>query len=157
MFEVEINKTIYRVTDEQIEVTPGNMKDKMQVKMGVAKEIIPLSNLAAIGVSPGTLMVGGHIQFAEFEDDGTYFVANKFSEALDPRCKNWFHLSKPGNEKAIQLKEYVENWLRENGTGPISRSAGKVDTDTQLKALKDLLNAGLISQEDFDKQSKGFN
>ena len=47
-----------------------------------------------------------------------------------------------------------DNWIKENGSGPVSKSAGKVDPSTQLKALQDLLNAGLISQEDFDKQSK---
>lgn len=133
------------------------MKDKMQVKMGVAKEVTLLSNLAAVGVSPGTLMMGGHIQFAEYEEDGKFFVATKFSEAMDVRCKNWYHLSKAGNDKAYELKKYLDNWLRENGSGPISKSAGKVDTETQLKALKELLNSGLISQEDFDKQSRGLN
>lgn len=155
MFEIEFNNTKYTVTEDRIIVDPGSLKNKLQVKAGTSKTLYMLADLAGVGLSPATLMLGGHIQFAEYESDGSSFIANKFSEALDSRCKNWFHINKSDNAKALELKKYVENWISENSSGASnSKTAGKVDDSKQRKALEELLEAGLISKEDYEKQIK---
>ena len=61
-------------------------------------------------------------------------------------------MGKKYNEQALEIKEYIENYnSNNNGTTIIQNVKSPVE---QVKELKELLDMGAISQEEFDKKKK---
>lgn len=149
MIEAKVSGATLRAHEDFLEIDASGLLTKH-----IVDEKIQYSNIAEISFKDATIMVKGYIHFATFRPDGTYFVVKGTLDSLNAESRNHFIFSTGQSKQLKVLKEHIEKWIAENGSGPSKKSAGKVDKDAQLKALQDLLNAGLISQEDFEKQSK---
>ena len=152
MLESKVSGAILRAYENHLEI------EKTGIFGGIGSDSrIEYSDIAEIGHKPANHAVNGFIHIATYKPDGSYFTVHKMSDMFKDDIRNYFNYPVRHAKTLVPLIDYINNWLKENGSGPASKSAGKVDTATQLKALKDLLNAGLISQEDFDKQTAGLN
>jgi len=143
--------------DDYIEVHATGLLEKGTQKFGTTDKTIKLEKIAAIGWKEPSLMSNGFMHLALFDDNGSYFLCNSLSDTFNGQARNVFMFTKGQKEGMLNLKAKINDYLEEYGTGPASKSGGKVEASKQLKALQDLLAAGLISQQDFEEQTRGLN
>ena len=147
MLEAKVSGAVIRCFDDYLTI------EKTGMFGGIAFDPnIKFSDIAELGHKKASHMLNGFIHISTFSPDGTFFTVHKMSEMFQGNVKNFFNYTVKQGENLLPILDHINNWLSVNGSGPAIKSAGKVDKDTQAKALKDLFDAGLISQADFEIQ-----
>ena len=67
---------------------------------------------------------------------------------------NQTHKIKDSNKSSLSVKEYISNVSINVGSGTATENNSNESLVNQLKSLKDLLDSGAISKEEFDKAKK---
>ena len=149
MLEAKVSGAFLRAHADHLEIESTGLLTKF-----IVDEKIEYVDIAEIGFKDATIMVKGFIHFAKFRPDGTFFTVKNTLDSLNGEVRNHFIFSTGQSKPVKEIKEFIENWKNENGKATLSKSAGVVDKKTQIEALNKLLETGLISQADYDKQSK---
>ena len=138
--------------DDYIEVKATGLLEKGTQKLGTIAKSIKLEEIAGLGWKEPSMMSNGFLQLAPFDTHGSSFVCQTVGDTFRDGAKNVFMFTKGQRQGMNDLKTKIESYIAEFGSGPRSKSAGKVDNATQVKALTELLEAGLISKEVYKKQ-----
>jgi hypothetical protein len=153
MLEAKGQTADVRIHEDRIEIIPHGFFEKIQIKTGNTQTEIKLQDLAAVGFSKATMMVNGHIQFAPFEADGSFHVANTTMQTLNTNVKNVVNYTKKHLPEFEAIRAHLLKYLAENATGPAALAGGKVDSKDQIKAMKKLLDLGVISEAEFKENT----
>lgn len=89
----------------------------------------------------------GYIQFLIM---GSNELKGKLHDNLNDENTVGF-VGKKYNEQALEIKSYIENYISNTNRTIIHNEKSPVE---QVKELKELLDIGAISQEEFDKKKK---
>ena len=139
-YELEGNGRSLTVDDNGVHITKT-----MKMGRGYDKTI-PFAQLASIEYSPPGMMSAGYLYFQTIGSSGTK-IKDKMAMSLD---ENAVFFMKKYNDLALNIKSAVEDAIiaaSSNGkTSPVHS-----DADELLK-LKNLLDAGVLTQEEFDKK-----
>ena len=112
---------------------------------------LPMANIMSVSVTPSTIWARG---FIEFTVPGGKDSRN-IEEAL--RNENALPLNAAGqNDLALQIKAYVEKQIMEcasnkGGTTIVQQASSPAE---ELKKMKELLDMGIITQDEFDAKKK---
>ena len=118
---------------------------------GNTSKTLPMANIMSVSVTPSTIWARG---FIEFTVPGGKDSAN-IEQAL--RNENALPLAAAGqNEEAMKIKAYVEEQImkqanNKGGTTIVQQAASPAE---ELKKMKELLDMGIITQEEFDAKKK---
>lgn len=104
------------------------------------------SNLTSVQFKQASKWINGYIQF---EYPGSHSSANDFNSENSFA----FQLSKLDNETASKAVDFIKSKIREakNPTQTVINATSAAD---ELKKFKDLLDAGIITQDEFDAKKK---
>ena len=118
---------------------------------GNTSKTLPMANIMSVSLTPTTLWTRGFIEFTVPGGKDS----SKIEEAL--RNENALPLlSKKDNEAAAKIKAYVEEQIMKNATNKggatiVQQAASPAE---ELKKMKELLDADIITQEEFDAKKK---
>jgi len=118
---------------------------------GNTNKTLPMANIMSVSVTPSTIWARG---FIEFTVPGGKDSAN-IEQAL--RNENALPLAAAGqNEEAMKIKTYVEEQIlkqanNKSGTTIVQQATSPAE---ELKKMKELLDMGIITQEEFDAKKK---
>ena len=104
------------------------------------------SNLTSVQFKQASKWINGYIQF---EYPGSHSSANDFNSENSFA----FQLAKIDNETVGKAVDFIKSKIREakNPTQTVINATSAAD---ELKKFKDLLDAGIITQEEFDAKKK---
>lgn len=140
--------------EDHLQITPSTFLEKKSLEFGKIDSVIQFADIAGIGFRDASLMSNGFIQFAVYDKNGNFNICSTMGDTFKDTARNVFHFTRGQKNEIVKARAIVAEYLEKNGGGLKSKSSGKVDTSAQLKALNDLLSAGLITREDFDEQAK---
>ena len=118
---------------------------------GNTNKTLPMANIMSVSVTPSTIWARG---FIEFTVPGGKDSAN-IEQAL--RNENALPLAAAGqNDEAMKIKAYVEDQIlkqanNKSGTTIVQQATSPAE---ELKKMKELLDMGIITQEEFDAKKK---
>ena len=104
------------------------------------------SNLTSVQFKQASKFINGFIQF---EYPGSHSSANDFNSENSFA----FRLAKLDNETANKAVDFIKSKIREL-KNPSQTVIATASTADELKKFKDLLDAGIITQEEFDAKKK---
>ena len=104
------------------------------------------SNLTSVQFKQASKLINGYIQF---EYPGSHSSANDFNSENSFA----FRQAKVDNETAVKAVEFIKSKIRE-AKNPVSAGATAISAADELKKFKDLLDSGIITQEEFDIKKK---
>ncbi len=132
--------------DGEIEIGDGIIKIKKGKKdLG---RIIKISDIVSVILKKPVFTAAGCIHIQVFGAKTYSSVANVAHYATDI---NTICFRKPQYEEAIKFKEAIEKVIVENEISKTVQSVDDLNMDS-LRQLKQLLDEGVITQEDFDKK-----
>ena len=146
-FTLEGLKGELKVYEDRVEI---NKKGQGFIT-GNTTKTLHMANIMSVSVTPSTLWARG---FIEFTVPGGKDSKN-IEQAL--RNENALPLKAAGqNEEALKIKAYVEeqimNYANSKGSTTIVQQASS--PAEELKKMKELLDMGIITQEEFDAKKK---
>lgn len=109
---------------------------------------IPYTAIQSVQLKKGSMMVNGYIQFGIL---GAVERRGGIYNATDD--ENSVVFTKSSNETAEKIKEYIEGNILEQQSRSATPVIQSSPADEVLK-LKQLLDAGVLSQEEFDIKKK---
>ncbi len=138
------NGTVYAYEDKVI------IRRKGIYAMTAGKEnVIPYSTMVGVKFMEGNFITKGHIKFLVKGFAETSSVS--FGSVSDSD-RHAVLFGKKLNEEANKMKNFVETKLSQASSAtPIIQQASAAD---ELKKFKELLDAGVITQEEFDAKKK---
>lgn len=108
---------------------------------------IPFSSLTSIQFKPAGTITNGYIQFGVL--GGVECKGGALAAGYD---ENTVFFQKKNSELANNIKEFLEKKIAEkNNPAPTIQQTSSAD---ELKKFKDLLDSGVITQEEFDAKKK---
>ncbi len=132
--------------DGEIEIGDGIIKIKKGKKdLG---RIIKISDIVSVILKKPVFTAAGCIHIQVFGAKTYSSVANVAHYAMD---MNTICFRKPQYKEAIKFKEVIEKVIIENEISKTDQSVDDLNMDS-LRQLKQLLDEGVITQEDFDKK-----
>ena len=136
-----------KVYENKVEI---NKKGSGMITGNTCKTL-PIANIVSVSVTPSTMWARG---FIEFTVPGGKDSAN-IEQAM--RNENALPLAAAGqNEEAMKIKAYVEELIlkqacNKGGTTIVQQATSPAE---ELKKMKELLDMGIITQEEFDAKKK---
>ena len=108
---------------------------------------IPISSITNIQFKPANMAINGFIQFAVL--GGVESKAGVFTAQFD---ENSVVFQKKNLKVAEEIKDFLEKKISERATG--ATIVQQVSSADELKKFKELLDSGIITQEEFDAKKK---
>ena len=108
---------------------------------------IPITSLTSVQFKPAGKITTGHIQFGILGDIG--HKGGHFSASVD---ENTIVFQKKNASVAEEIRAFLEQKIVENNSKSGNQSA--LSPADELKKYKDLLDQGIITQEEFDAKKK---
>ena len=136
-----------KVYDDKVEIN----KKGSGVFTGNTSKTLPMANIMSVSVTPTTIWARG---FIEFTVPGGKDSAN-IEQAM--RNENALPLKDAmGSKSAMQIKAYVDEQItklagNKGGTTIVQQATSPAE---ELKKMKELLDMGIITQEEFDAKKK---
>ena len=124
------------------------------INKGMGEKTIPMSSISAVQIKPSTLLVNGFIAFNVLGEVAT--SSTRFGSGADSRLSENTVIVKNRNDDKIikEIKNYVEN-AKSKSTATISQTVIQQNSSAdELKKFKELLDQGIITQEEFDAKKK---
>ena len=146
-YTLEGFKGCVRVYDDKVEI---NKKGSGFIS-GNTNKTLPMANIMSVSVTPSTIWARGFIEFT--------VPGGKDSSTIEQamRNENALPLNASGqNDLAMEIKSYVEEQIMKNasnkgGTTIVQQANSPAE---ELKKMKELLDMGIINQEEFDAKKK---
>ena len=146
-FTLEGYKGELKVFEDRVEI---NKKGQGFITGNTCKPL-PVANIMSVSVTPNTMFARGFIEFT--------VPGGKDSKNIEQALKNENALplkSSAQNEEAMKIKAYVEEQImkcanNKGGTTIIQQASSPAE---ELKKMKELLDMGIITQEEFDAKKK---
>ena len=118
---------------------------------GNSNKTLPMANIMSVSVTPSTVWARGFIEFS--------VPGGKDSKNIEQAMKNENALpikASSQNEVAMKIKEYVDEQImkfanNKGGTTIVQQAASPAE---ELKKMKELLDMGIITQEEFNAKKK---
>lgn len=109
---------------------------------------IPMGSIMSVQFKEGNMLVNGFIQFGIM--GGRESTGGVFNATQD---ENTVMIKAADNAKAREIKDYIEAIVlnRSNNSGTVIQQASPAE---ELKKFKELLDSGIISQDEFDAKKK---
>lgn len=107
---------------------------------------IPYSSITAVQMKSGTMLTNGYLQLSL---PGGVEATKGIQEAV--KDENTVMFTKADNDLASELKQLIESHMGTAGAPAASASVNPVE---QVKQLKELLDMGAITQQEFDAKKK---
>jgi hypothetical protein len=146
-FTLEGLKGELKVYDDKVEI---NKKGQGFIT-GNTSKTLPMTNIMSVSVTPSTLWARGFIEFTVpgGKDSKNIEQALRNENALPLKAANQ-------NDEAMKIKAYVEEQImkyanNKGGTTIVQQAASPAE---ELKKMKELLDIGIITQEEFDAKKK---
>ena len=145
-FKLEGLKGELKVYDDRVEI---NKRGQGFITGNTCKTLL-MANITSVSVTPSTLWARG---FIEFTVPGGKDSKN-IEQAL--RNENALPLKAAGqNDEAMRIKRYIEQQLMKyannKGNTIVQQAASPAE---EVKKMKELLDMGIITQEEFDIKKK---
>lgn len=117
---------------------------------GKSSKMLPMANINSVSLNPATVTARGFIEFTVPGGKDSKTV----TEALTN--ENAVVLKMGQNEEAAQIKGYIEEQIlkranAQGGTTVVQQAASPAE---ELKKFKELLDMGIITQEEFDAKKR---
>ena len=112
------------------------------------KKTIPMNDITNVQFRKGTSVLNGFVHFGIRGKDES--IKNTFYAGQD---ENTVMIRKKDNDKGEQIKDFIDKKIIERGTGKTTVVLENSAVDEILK-LKQLLDAGILTQEEFDMKKK---
>lgn len=109
---------------------------------------IYINQIAAIQVKPGTLLAYGYIQITV---PGSFESKKGLIDAMHDENTVMFFIT--DNKLVNQIKSKIEELMSRQRTGYINQ----LSSADEIKKFKELLDDGLITQEEFDKRKNSYS
>ena len=146
-FILEGLKGELKVYEDRVEI---NKKGQGFITGNTCKTL-PMANIMSVSVTPNTLWARGFIEFT--------VPGGKDSKNIEQALRNENALPlrfAKQNEEAMKIKAYVEEQImkcanNKGGTTIVQQAASPAE---ELKKMKELLDMGIITQEEFDAKKK---
>jgi hypothetical protein len=146
-FRLEGLKGELKVYEDRVEI---NKKGQGFIT-GNSSKTLPMANIMSVSVTPSTFFARGCIEFT--------VPGGKDSRNIEQALKNENALplkAASQNEEAMKIKAYVEEQVmkcasNKGGTTIVQQAASPAE---ELKKMKELLDMGIITQEEFDTKKK---
>ena len=146
-FTMEGLKGELKVYDDKVEI---NKKGQGFITCNTSKTL-PIANIMSVSVTPSTFWARGFIEFTVpgGKDSRNIEQALRNENALPLKAANQ-------NEEAMKIKAYVEEQImncasNKSGTTIVQQANSPAE---ELKKMKELLDMGIITQEEFDAKKK---
>lgn len=133
--------------DGEIEFGDGVVKIK-KGKKDVGRVISPSAIISVDLIKPSFLNNAGCIHIQVIGTSTHSFVDTAFNYTTN---MNAICFDKKQLDEALKFKEELDKFLAEAKTAPVPQPVEN-NTYDELKQLKQLLDEGIITQEDFDKK-----
>ena len=109
---------------------------------------IPMSAIQSVELKEGSSLVNGSITFG-------VLGSKKQSGALfDVWDENSIIIERKHNDMAREIKRYVESKIVEYSEPEPAATAPSISAADEIKKFKELLDAGIITQEEFDTKKR---
>ena len=144
-FNLAVGKTELKVYEDRVEIN----KRGQGFIAGNSSKMLPMANIMSVSVTPCTLWARGFIEFSVPGGKDSRTI----EEAL--RNENAFPLAYGQNAEAMKIKAYIEEQIMKHannkGGTTIVQAASPAE---ELKKMKELLDMGIITQDEFDAKKK---
>lgn len=139
---------MFKSYDGEIEICDGAIRIKKGKKdLG---RTIKMSDIVSVTLKKPVLTAAGCIHIQVFGAKTYSSVANVTHYATDV---NAICFRKPQYEEAIRFKEVLEKAIADSEKAVVDSKKADTDIDMDsLRQLKQLLDEGVITQEDYDKK-----
>ena len=122
---------------------------------GIGEKSIPIASISAVQLVPSKPLLYGHITFnvlGEVSNSRAGIGASLNSK----QSENTITVKKPADDEILKkvkafIEDAKENATRNQGTTIIQQAASPAE---ELKKMKELLDMGIITQEEFDAKKK---
>ena len=146
-FVLEGFKGVLKVYEDRVEIN----KTGSGFITGNSLKTLPIANIVSVSLTPSTVWARGFIEFT--------VPGGKDSKNIEQamRNENALPLAAAGqNEMAMQIKSYIEQQILHNvsnrgGATIINQGTSSAD---ELKKYKELLDQGVITEEEFEAKKK---
>ena len=146
-FELEGYKGTLKVYEDRVEI---NKKGAGFVHTATNK-MLPIANITSVSVTPSTVWARGYIEFTVpgGKDSKNIEQAMNNENAVLLKAANQ-------NDEAMKIKSYIEELIlkRANNIGGTTIVQQATSPAEELKKMKELLDMGIITQEEFDAKKK---
>lgn len=135
------------VYEDKVVIERGGVLGFMTQGLAGAKTI-PMGSIMSVQFKEGNMLVNGFIQFGIM--GGRESTGGVFNATQD---ENTVMIKAADNAKAREIKDYIEAIVlnRSNNSGTVIQQASPAE---ELKKFKELLDSGIISQDEFDAKKK---
>ena len=135
------------VYEEKVIIERGGVLGFMSQGLAGAKTI-PMDSIVSVQFKEGNMFTNGFIQFGILggrESQGGAFGATQDENSVMIKAST--------NNEARQIKDYIESIVlnRSKKQGAVVQQLSSAD---ELKKFKELLDDGIITQEEFDAKKK---
>jgi len=131
--------------EDKIVIKRKGVLSKMTQGFFKGDKTIYINQITAIQVKPGTLWTNGYIQITV--PGGLESKKGLFDATQD---ENTVIFTKKNNELVDQIKSKIEELISRQHTGYINQ----LSPADEVRKYKELLDDGLITQEEFEKKKK---
>jgi hypothetical protein len=116
-------------------------------RKGEGEHSIPLSQIVSVIVKKPGLTSNGLIHIQTVASQGTSATKTKIEYSMD---MNTVFFTKSSYQEALAFKDAIENAITKQNESPASVEPSNLTS--QLKELKELLEQGFISKDDYEKK-----
>ena len=117
-------------------------EDRVELVSGSKVKPIKMSDIASVSYAPAVTPWAGHLFIR---------TADRWAGPELKYTKPGALFSKPDNDKALEMKNYIEKRMAEEKGIASGQGGSYVE---ELKQLKALLDDGTITQEDYDAKKR---
>ena len=121
---------------------------------GIGEKTIPMASISAVQLIPSKMLVNGYITFNVLgENAGT---RGGIGSSVDARkSENTVIVNKKAEDEILKkIKEFVEEAKEKASTNQGQTIIQQASSADELKKFKELLDMGIITQEEFDAKKK---
>ena len=118
-------------------------------RKGEGEHSLPLSPIVSVIILKPGLTSNGLIHIQTVASQGTSATKTKIEYGMD---LNTVFFTKSSYQEALTFKNAIENAISRQTEAPTSVES--INLTSQLKELKDLVEQGLISEDDYEKKKK---
>ena len=121
---------------------------------GIGEKTIPMASISAVQLIPSKMLVNGYITFNVLgENAGT---RGGIGSSVDARkSENTVIVNKKADDEILKkIKAFVEEAKEKASTNQGQTIIQQASSADELKKFKELLDMGIITQEEFDAKKK---
>ncbi len=121
---------------------------------GIGEKAIPMSSISAVQLIPSKMLVNGYITFNVLGENAA--SRGGIGSSVDARkSENTVIVNKKADDEILKkIKAFVEEAKEKASTNQGQTIIQQTSSADELKKFKELLDMGIITQEEFDAKKK---